>query len=273
MLQRARHRPADGFPPWVGLIVRLGFFAKGLIYLLIGVLALRVAFGFRGGRLVDASGALRTLLRQPFGQVMLIVIGIGILGYAAYYIFEAIVDVRRQGGGIRGWTKRSLTIIKGGAYGTIGLEALRLTLIDRSPSGDAEQTARTVMQFPLGDVFLVLVGIGVAVYGVLQLRMTWRGRFDDDVDEPRVRREMPWLLAFGRFGIGARSVIIFLMGITLFLAGIQHRPSNADGYRESLMTILAQPFGPWLLGAVGAGLLCFGIFQLFHVRYARIACD
>jgi len=80
-------------------------------------------------------------------------------------------------------------------------------------------------------------------------------------------------LRFARFGIGARSVIIVLMGVTLFLAGIEHRPSNADGYRESLLTILSQPFGPWLLGAVGAGLFCFGVFQLFHVRYARIACD
>ncbi len=274
MLQRAHAGSAAAdFSPWVGRIVRLGFVAKGLIYALMGLLALRVAFGLRGGRLVDASGALRTLLRQPFGQVLLIVIGAGILGYAAYYIFEAVVDIRRKGGGIRGWTDRSLSIIKGGAYGTIGLEALRLVFISRGPSGDAEGTARAVMQFPLGDWFLILVGVGVAVYGISQLKMTWDGRFDDDVDVARARREVPWLLSFGRFGIGARSVIIVLMGVTLFLAGIEHRPSNADGYRESLITILSQPFGPWLLGAVGAGLFCFGVFQLFHVRYARIACD
>ena len=274
MLQRAHADiAAVDLSPWVSRIVRLGFFAKGLIYALMGLLACRVAFGLRGGRLVDASGALRTLLRQPFGQVLLIVIGVGILGYAAYYIFEALVDIRRKGGGIRGWTDRSLTIIKGGAYGTIGLEALRLVFIDRGPSSDAEGTARTVMQFPLGDWFLILVGLGVAVYGVSQLKMTWDGRFDDDVDVARARREVPWLLPFGRFGIGARSVIIVLMGVTLLLAGIEHRPSNADGYRESLITILSQPFGPWLLAAVGAGLFCFGVFQLFHVRYARIACD
>lgn len=273
MLQRAATATPADVSPWVSRLVRLGFFAKGLIYSLIGLLAFRLAFGIRGGQIVDASGALRTLLRQPFGQIVLIVLGVGILGYAAYYIFEALVDVRRQGGGIRGWTNRSLTVIKGGAYGTIGLEALRLVFISRSPSGDAEGTARTVMQFPLGDWFLILVGIGVAVYGVMQLKMTWDGRFDDDIDVPRARREMPWLLPFARFGIGARSIIIVLMGATLVLAGLEHRPSDADGYRESLITILSQPFGAWLLGAVGAGLMCFGVFQLFHVRYARIACD
>lgn len=273
MLQRSHRAAATDFSPWVSRIVRLGFFAKGLIYSLIGLLAFRVAFGLGGGRIVDASGALRTLLRQPFGQVLLIVIGIGILGYAGYYIFEALMDVRRKGGGIRGWTDRGLTIIKAVVYGLIGLEALRLTFFDRRASGDAEDTARTVMLFPLGDWFLILVGVGVAAYGVNQLRMIWQGGFDDDIDVPRVRREVPWLLRFGQFGIGARSIIIMLMGITLVLAGIEHRPSNADGYRESLMTILSQPFGPWLLGAIGAGLFCFGIFQLCHVRYARIGCD
>jgi hypothetical protein len=273
VLQRAYRAPTADFRPWVGRIVRLGYFAKGLIYSLIGLLAFRVAFHLRGGRLVDPSGALLTLLRQPFGQILLTVIGVGILGYAAYYVFEAVTDTRRKGVGIRGCTDRSLTIIKAVAYGTFGWQALRLVFAGRRPSTNPEVAARAIMRFPFGDWFLILVGLGVAVYGLSQLKMTWDGRFDDDIDVPRARREVPWLLPFARFGIGARSIIIVLMGVTLFMAGMEHRPSAADGYRESLITILSQPFGPWLLGAVGAGLVCFGVFQFFHVRYARIACD
>jgi hypothetical protein len=273
VLQRAYRAPTADFRPWVGRIVRLGYFAKGLIYSLIGLLAFRVAFHLRGGRLVDPSGALLTLLRQPFGQILLTVIGVGILGYAAYYVFEAVTDTRRKGVGIRGCTDRSLTIIKAVAYGTFGWQALRLVFAGRRPSTTPEVAARAIMRFPFGDWFLILVGLGVAVYGLSQLKMTWDGRFDDDIDVPRARREVPWLLPFARFGIGARSIIIVLMGVTLFMAGMEHRPSAADGYRESLITILSQPFGPWLLGAVGAGLVCFGVFQFFHVRYARIACD
>ena len=273
MLQRAHSASAADFSPWVGRIVRLGFVAKGLIYSLMGLLAFRVAFGLRGGRLVDPGGALLTLLRQPFGQILLTVIGVGILGYAAYYVFEAVTDTRRKGGGFRGCTERSLTIIKAVAYGALGWQAMRLVFAGRRPSTNPQAAARAVMQFPFGDWFLILVGISVAVYGLFQLKMTWDGRFDDDIDVPKARREVPWLLQFARFGIGARSVIIVLMGITLFQAGMERRPSNAEGYRESLITILSQPFGPWLLGAVGAGLFCFGVFQLFHVRYARIACD
>lgn len=255
--------------PWVGPVVRLGYLAKGLIYSLIGVLALRVALGLDGGRLTDPSGVLRTILSQRFGRVMLTLIGIGIVGYAAYYIFEAAADLRRRGGGRRGWTDRGLTMIKAAVYGAIGVQALLVVFFDRRPMDRTEQGARAVMQFPLGEWLLVGIGLGVAVYGITQLRMVWRGGVDDDIDAPRVRREAPWLLTLGRFGIAGRSVILILMGATFARSGWRGRAADADGYREALRTIAS--FDPWLLTAIGAGLLCFGLYQLCYARYARLA--
>lgn len=254
--------------PWIGRLVRLGYLAKGLIYILIGVLAARVALGIRGGRLTDASGILVTLLHQPFGTLMLALIGVGIVGYAVYYIFEALADLRGKGSGVRGWIDRSLTVIKALAYGTIGLEALNIVLRDRPPDGGAEQSARLVMRFPLGEVVLVLVGLGITIYGLTQLRLVWQGQVDDDIDAGRVRREAPWLLRFGRIGIAARSIILLLMGATLLWSGLRERPSDADGYSEALRTIAS--FHPWLLAAIAGGLFCFGVYQLCHARYARI---
>lgn len=255
--------------PWVGRVVRLGYFAKGLIYSLIGLLALRVALGLGGGRLTDASGILITLLRQRFGLVMLAIVGIGIVGYAAYYVFEAVADLRHKGGGARGWLDRSLTIVKAVVYGTIGIEALNIVFFNQRPDGDAEDNARLVMRFPLGEGLLVLIGIGVTIYGVTQLRMAWRGDVDEDIDVARVRREARWLLPFGRVGVAARSIILLLIGGTMAVAGMRQRPSDADGYSEAMSTIAS--FNPWLLAAIGAGLLCFGIYQLCHARYAKIA--
>ena len=255
--------------PWVARVVRLGYLAKGLIYSLIGVLALRLALGMDGGRLTDPSGVLRTLLSQRFGRELMAVIGIGIVGYAAYYIFEAAADLRRRGGGAHGWTDRALTIIKATVYGAIGVQALLVVFLDRRPTDRTEQGARTVMQFPLGEWLLIAIGIGVAIYGLSQLRMVWRGGVDDDIDASRVRREAPWILPLGRFGIAARSVILLLMGATFARSGWRERASDADGYREALRTIAS--FDPWLLAAIGAGLLCFGVYQLCHARYARLA--
>jgi hypothetical protein len=255
--------------PWVARLVKVGYAAKGIIYSFIGVLALRVALGMQGGTLTDATGVLMRLLRQPFGLFMLAVIGIGIVSYAGYYVFEAIADLRRKGGGTRGWLDRSLTIIKAVVYGTIGIEALSIVFLDQRPSGSAEDNARLVMRFPLGDVLLVLIGVGVFIYGVTQLHMVWRGDVDEDIDAARVRREASWLLPFGRFGIAARSVILLVIGGTMAVSGLRHRPSDADGYSEAMSTIAS--FNPWLLAAIGAGLLCFGIYQLCHARYAKIA--
>jgi len=255
--------------PWVARLVRLGYLAKGLIYSLIGVVAIRVAFGLRGGRLIDPSGVLRTVLSQRFGRVMLALIGIGIVGYAGYYIFEAAADLRQRGGGRRGWTNRGLTMIKAAVYGVVGIQALSVVLFDRRPRDGTEQGASAVMQFPMGEWLLMAIGAGVAIYGITQLKMVWRGGVDDDIDASRVRREAPWILPLGRFGIAARSVIIILMGMTFARSGWRGRASDADGYREALATVAS--FHPWLLGASGAGLLAFGIYQLCYARYVKLA--
>src|SRR5688500_8237593 len=241
--------------PWVARVVRLGYLAKGLIYSLIGVLALRVALGMSGGRLTDPSGVLTTVLSQPFGRIMLGIIGIGIVGYAAYYIFEAAADLRRRGGGMRGWSSRGLTMIKAAVYGTIGVQALLAVFFDRLPVDGTEQGARVVMQFPLGGWLLMAIGIGVAMYGMAQLMMAWRGGDVGNIDVSRVGRGAPWLLPVGRVGSAARSVILILMGATFARSGWRDRASDADGIREALRTIAS--FDPWLLTAIGAGLLCF----------------
>ena len=222
------------------------------------------------GRLTDPSGILIGLLRQPFGEVMLTAIGTGILAYAVYYIVEALADLRHQGGGMTGWTARSLTIVKAAAYGAIGVQALNIVLRNQRPSttGAAENAAQQVMRFPFGDMLLVLIGAGIVVYAATQLQMVWRGGVDEDIDATRVRREAPWILPFGRIGNGARSVILFLIGGTLLWAGWHEHPQDADGYGEALRFIAS--LHPILLAAVGMGLLCFGVYQAFHARYARL---
>ena len=254
--------------PWVSRIVRLGYLAKGVIYTSIGALAMRVAFGMRGGRLTDPAGVLLQILRQPFGIALLTIIGIGIVGYAAYYLFEAIADLRHKGGGVRGWRARSLTIIKSVVYGMVGVQALRIVFAGDRPSSNPDYPANAVMHFPFGWVLLVLIGGGVAIYGVTQINMAWQARPDEDIDVARVRREAGWVLALGRAGTAARGVILVMMGSALALAGAHGKASQAAGYRDVLSTLASTD--PWLLAAMGSGLLCFGLYQLCHARYARL---
>jgi hypothetical protein len=259
-----------GLSPWVARMVRLGYAAKGIIYLLIGILAVRLVLG-DGGRVTDASGVLRTLLQQPFGLLLLASLAVGILAYAGWQIAEGLWDTRRRGSNARGWMNRSLTIIKGVVYGAIGWEAIQIVLGIGGRSADADDYARQAMRVPFGNLFFGLIGIGVAIYGVTQIRMAWQARFDDDLDQNRLRREgAGWILPIGRAGIGARGVILVLTGLALARAGFDRSPSKAGGVADSLWTLFSQPFGSWLLAAVAAGLACFGLFQLLHARYARL---
>jgi len=257
--------------PWVAAMVRIGYAAKGMIYLLIGALALRLAVG-NGGRVTDASGVLRTLMNQPFGMLLLATLGVGIIAYAGWQIAQAIWDTRHKGSGARGWFDRSLGIIKGVVYGTVGWEAVRIVLGFRAASQNADDYARDAMRVPLGNWFLALVGMGIAWYGINQMWMAWQSRFDDDLDQSKLRREgLGWVLGIGRWGVGSRGVILTVMGGLLVGAGLDRRPSKAGGMADSLWTLFAQPYGKWLLAITAAGLVCFGVFQLLHARYARLA--
>lgn len=266
----ARAPVSQDLRPWVRRFVRVGYAAKGIIYLLIGTLAVRLALG-NGGRLTDSSGVLETILGQPFGRVLLALIGVGIVAYAAWEITSGVLDTKHRGASAGGWMDRGLSVIKGVVYGAVGVEAIRLVAGSGAASRGADDYARSVLNVPLGGIVLILVGVGIAVYGLKQIAMAWKSQFDDDLNQQQLRREGgAWVLDVGRAGIGARGVILVLVGAALARAGFDESPSEAAGMAEAMWTVFAQPYGRWLLAAVAAGLMCFGVFQLLHARYAKV---
>lgn len=263
-------RSAAQVRPWVRRLVRLGYAAKGVIFLLVGALALQLALG-DGGRLTDQQGVLAYVLQLPFGTPLLAMIAVGLLAYAFWEITGAFVEPVR-GDGATAWASRALRVGKGAIYGGVGWQAMRIVLgAGQRRSRGPEGYARDAMQWPLGDWALVLAGLGLAGYGVHQVWMAWQARFDDDMDRQQLRREgLGWVLEVGRAGIGARGVVFAVMGLLLARAGMNRRPSQAGGMADALATLLSQPFGGWLLAAIAAGLVCYGVWQLLHARYARL---
>jgi hypothetical protein len=141
----------------------------------------------------------------------------------------------------------------------------------RRPSRGAEGYARDAMQLPFGDWLLVLAGLGVAIYGGHQLWIAWRNRLDHDMDRTQLRNEgLGWVLDVGRAGVAARGVVFVVTGIALVRAGAARRPSAASDTGEALATLLSQPYGTALLALTAAGLICYGVWQVLHARYARV---
>lgn len=252
-------------------LARLGYASKALIYVIVGGLAAAAAAN-RGGRVTDTSGALRVILTQPFGQAILIVLAIGLCGYAAWRVLDAFADPDGHGFGFGGLVVRVGNVIRGLIYGALGVEAFRLARGLRGSKGDeAEMWTARVMELPFGEWLVGLAGAIVAVYGFSQLVTALKLKMDKLIDlsaVPSILRGPA--VKISRFGVGARGVIIAVLGVFLVRAAFTHNPSEAHGTRESVLEIANAVQGRWLLAAIAAGLMAYGIDQALHARCRRI---
>jgi Domain of Unknown Function (DUF1206) len=249
--------------------VRLGYVAKAVVYLLIGMLALRMAIGARGGRITDPGGALYVVLRQPMGSVLVLLLAIGLLMYAGWQIAAAILGWRRQARE-RAWS-RALTIVRAAVYGAIGVQALRLAIGLRAGHSGPQPLVRTALHWPFGKWMVLAAGLGAMWYGIVEIRDAINGRLEPDLDAASLRRSAgAWALDVARAGIFARAVVLIVLGAGVVRAALAQRASAAGGMGASLVVLNSLPSGTLVLGATAAGLLAYGVYQLLHARYANL---
>ena len=252
-------------------LARLGYASKALIYSIVGTLAILAALN-RGGAITDTSGALRVVLARPFGQVLLLVLGIGLCGYAAWRLLDALRDPDHHGTDFNGLVVRIGNGIRGGIYGALGIEAFRLLAgLSGSNSNEAQVWTARIMEFPLGVWIVGLVGAVVVIYGGSEISDSIRGHDDAKVDlssiSPAAR---PAIRRISRFGVGARGAIIVTIGVFLLRAALQHDPGEAVGSRQSVIELAGMAEGRWVLAIVAAGLLAYAVDQAVHAKCRRI---
>ena len=247
---------------------RLGFVARGLIYAIIGVLALKLALG-HGGKLTDQQGALHTVARQPFGKFLLTLVAIGLGGYALWRFVRAAVG-RGPEGSDTGFD-RVAALASGLVY--LGMCIVAVRILAGSPKGSAnpDKTTAGVFGWPagiwiVGGAGLVLIGVG--------LYQGYRGVTKDFLADskteemgPRVKSWIGWI---GLVGHVARMVVFTLAGVFLVKAAVDYDPSSAIGIDGALAKLLQQPLGPLLLGLVAGGLVAFATYSFSDARFRRI---
>lgn len=248
-------------------LARLGYASKAVVYAIVGALAIAAATN-QGGRVTDTSGALRVVFSQPYGRILLLVLAVGLCGYAVWRVLDAIRDPDRHGTGFTGLVTRIGGPIRGLIYGALGLEAFRLFRGTRASRGDeAEAWVTRIMNVPFGDWAIGLGGVIVALYGIGEIVKTFKGKDDPLVSWGSVPESIRKIC---RFGVGARGLIIVTLGTFLVRAAFRHDPREAAGTRESLIELVGVVEGRWLLGLMAAGLLAYAVDQAVHARYRRI---
>lgn len=240
-------------------LTRLGFAARGLIYVAISYLVLST------GRAEDPQGALE-YLGQGGGRILLILMTLGLLAYGLWRLADASFDIERHGSDRSGALER----LGAGASGVIHLfltwQAVRLVQGTGGASGDgAQEGAQSVLQLPGGGMMLVIAALVLLGVGLYQLVKAAKGSYLKHL-EPQIARQ-PWAKWSGRLGYAARGLVFLITGYFLMNAGLNEQASEAGGMDSALVWLDS----PWDT-IVAIGLFGFGIFSLIEARY-RILHD
>ncbi|MGH1572690.1 DUF1206 domain-containing protein [Methylobacterium sp. P31] len=252
------------------MLARAGYGARGVVYCLVGGLAVLAALG-AGGQAGGNKSALASLLAQPFGRVWLGLIAVGLAGFALWRILEGVTDADRRGSSGKALAQRVGHVIGGFIYGGLALSAAQLTLGKRGGGGDdnaVHDWTAWLLSEPLGQSLTGLVGLIVIGVGLAFLRKGWKGDVLERLSLPtEVRR---WAVPMGRLGFAARGVVFGLIGAFLILAAVHSSSAEVKGLAGALQVLRAQPYGWILLAVTAAGLFAFGVFGLVQARYRHI---
>jgi hypothetical protein len=252
-------------------LARAGLAARGVMYVIIGWIAVQIAFG-HSRQQADRTGALHSISSTPVGGVLLWLLVIGFIGMGLWRLSEALYGSPGSDGSKA--SKRVSAFARAIIYGVIAYGVLKYALGEGSPQSSDTQsvdlTARLLRQ-PGGKALVVVIGLAFIGGGLYLAYQAWRREFRRDLElggmRPPTRRAVEWL---GRYGGIARGIVFLIVGIFLVVAAVDAQPQQAKGLDSSLRTLAAAPLGPWLLLLVAIGLIMFGLFSCCEAKWLRL---
>ena len=250
------------------VVARSGFAVMALLHIIVGAIAIALAFGQPGQ--AEPTGAIEQLAANPWGPAVLWACVVACTGLALWQLSEATLRARRLPAG-----KRLGKLISSGclavAYGSVGLSFAGFAVGMRGDSGDTTRDFSTaLLNAPLGMPLLVAVGLttmGVGVYFVVK---GLRRGFKEELFRFDGSRRGKLIDALGVTGHVAKGVALNLAGLLFVVAAGKQSPEESTGLDGSLKALRDHPFGPYLLVAIGAGFICYGLFALVRARFGRM---
>ena len=259
---------------WIVRLGRIGYFAKGLVFVCIGLLSATAAVRGSGARATDSRGAMVAIVQQPFGKALLLALIAGLVCYILWRALSAITDAEHRGTDAKGLAMRARSLFVAGIYCGITAAALQTLMGSRSRGGgdrSAQDWTATALATPFGSWTVMLIGAAVIAGGVYQCYRAYKEKFEEKLALGELSFDTrEWLVRICAFGIGARGVVFAIAGGLLIRAGLQSNPAKARGLGGALNMLQAQPFGRWLFAIAAAGLAAYGVYCCVKARYGRI---
>jgi hypothetical protein len=252
----------------VDWLARLGLASRGVVWLVVGLLAVQVALG--DNTQADKNGALRAIADKPFGEGLLVVLAVGFLGYAAWRLLEGAVGHRDEDEEPKRWAKRIASLFRGGVYLVLAGSTAKFLFSQDSSDKTKPLTAR-VMSEPGGRTLVFLIGAGLVIGGIAMGVRGIRQKFEELIEGWKLPDGLrPVTKVVGTFGLVSRGFVFALIGGFLINAALRFDPDKAKGLDDSLKTLADKPFGQALLFVAAVGLLAFAAWSFVEARYRKL---
>lgn len=260
--------PTEQLSNGVEWAARLGYAAKGLVYAVVGGIAIQQALG-QGGDVGGAREALEQIASGPFGTTLLALVTAGLVGYVIWRLVQAFLDPEAEvtdSDGSR-WAVRAFYLVSAATYGLLAWFGFSILTGNGGGSGSSSSSeqAQGLMSTTWGVWLLGIIGLAMLVRGGVQFWKAYTESFREkisrfDLGPARGR----WVLTASRVGLTARGVVFAIIGVSVVHAAWTRDASSAQGTEGALESLVGSP---WLLGAVGVGLVCYAVYQWVKARY------
>ncbi|HZW15704.1 MAG TPA: DUF1206 domain-containing protein [Brevundimonas sp.] len=256
----------------IELAARVGYGARGFVYLSVGVLVLLAAVDLIGDA-VGTKGALAWLAQRPLGRLWAFLIGLGLAAFVMWRVLQAVFDADNEGVSRQALGTRLSQLFSGLSYAALAFAAFSLMAgAPADPPGDgvtrSREHAAAVLSLPLGQWLLVAGGLAILGVGVSNIVKACREDFTEYLacSDRLCRRVAP----LARAGHVARGLAYLPLASLVVLAGLDARASEVTSFGSALDAVERQPAGPWILVVAALGFVAFGAFSFIEARFRRI---
>jgi hypothetical protein len=260
------------FSPLMEALTRIGYGTRGLIYIIMGLLAVQVALG-KGGALASPLGAIAKIGKQPAGLVLLWAVLLGLVSYALWGVVRALLDPLHKGHDVKGLIERGGFLASAFGYAVLIMPTYGY-VTGTSLASKGSQTQKmitTIMAMPWGRWAIGIIGLIALASGFYQIYLGFKAGFDRQFETYALTpKQVKLATDVGRFGTAARGVVLAVVGGLILFAAYRANPHQPIGMDTALATLLHQPYGIWLLGIVAVGLIGFGCYSMLSAFWFRL---
>ena len=260
------------YSPLMEAMTRLGYGVRGLIYIIMGVLALKLVLG-QGGALASPQGAIAEIGKQPAGMILLWIVLVGLISYSLWGVVRAVFDPLHKGHDAKGLLERLGFLASAFGYALLIPPTYRYITGASNPvdGSQSQKFITSIMAMPWGRWAIGILGLAVLGGGIYQIYQGLKNNFDRQFQVYALTPQQAKLATnVARFGITSRGFVFIVLGGLIGLAAYQANPSQPIGMDAALAILLKLPYGIWLLGIVAVGLIAFGCYSMLSALWFRL---